>query len=213
MNYYASPADYDAGIVSERDEYGYDDYGRRSVFTRYTLTNPTFTFPPGANEEGSTFTAADHSGDFTVKRTETSLYDNRGRMLHMITPEGTTSYAYDDLGRMTYTAVNADLSNIGSPTGVDSLPADPTTADRVTTYGYDILGRLVTVSEDATPSNTTDAPVTETDYGFDVQGRQRSMQTYLGGTTHTVPSILTVMQYDSLGRLDTMQEYLSLIHI
>ena len=59
----------------------------------------------------------------------------------------------------------------------------------------------------ATPSDTTDALVTETDYGFDVQGRQRSMQTYLGGTTHTVPSILTVMQYDSLGRLDTMQEY------
>ena len=89
-------------------------------------------------------------------------------MLHMITPEGTTSYNYDDLGRMTYTAINADLSAIDSATGVDSLPADPTTADRVTAYGYDILGRLVSVQEDATPSDA--------DYGFDLQGRMASVR-------------------------------------
>ena len=138
--------------------------------------------------------------NFTVERTELSLYDNRGRMLHMITPEGTLSYDYDDLGRKTYTAINADLSAIDSATGIDSLPADPTTAERVTAYGYDILGRLVSVQEDATPSDDTDA-TQDTDYVFDLQGRMARMVT---GTTHQVPSLMTVMAYDSLGRLDTM---------
>ena len=200
MNYYASPADYGAGLVSERDEYTYDDYGRRSGFVRYTSTSSSGSPLPLVGEgQGVRATVADDP-NFTVERTELSLYDNRGRMLHMITPEGKTSYNYDDLGRMTYTAINADLSAIDSATGVDSLPADPTTAERVTAYGYDILGRLVSVQEDATPSDDTDA-TQDTDYGFDLQGRMARMVT---GTTHQVPSLMTVMAYDSLGRLDTM---------
>ena len=130
--------------------------------------------PDQAGGQGVRATVADDP-NFTVERTKLSLYDNRGRMLHMITPEGTTSYNYDDLGRKTHTAINADLSGIASPTGVDSLPADPAFAERVTAYGYDILGRLVSVQEDATPSDDTDA-TQDTDYGFDLQGRMASVR-------------------------------------
>ncbi|WP_221225038.1 putative Ig domain-containing protein [Aporhodopirellula rubra] len=199
MNYYASKADFDAGLVSERDEYTFDAYGRRAGWTRYTVSEPT------ALAAGDS--AADDT-NFTASRTEVMGYDNRSRLLFETSPEGVLSYGYDSAGRMTHTAINADPAVVDFVNDPYSyLPADATTAERVTLYGYDILGRLVSVTEDATPGDGTDEAQTETTYGFDLQGRQRSMQTFTGNNTVPTPSILTVMRYDSLGRLDVMTDF------
>ncbi|MEM9826585.1 MAG: hypothetical protein AAF958_08345, partial [Planctomycetota bacterium] len=39
MNYFASQADYDNNRITQRDEYGFDAYGRRSVWVRYESTS------------------------------------------------------------------------------------------------------------------------------------------------------------------------------
>ncbi len=178
INFYADQAAFDASTISERWSYRYDDHGRKSAAIH----------------------SVNQGGTFTDDRVEETFYDDRGRIIAESTPEGILAYGYDAAGRMTSTA-------IFNPTVVD-LATDPTPsltlADRVTSYGYDLLGRLVSVDEDATPSTTTDDPQSETDYGFDLQGRMRSKRT---GTLHAMPSVLTVMEYDGLGRLDLMTDY------
>ena len=69
----------------------------------------------------------------------------------------------------------------------------------------DILGRLANVTEDATPSDDTDEPQTDTGYSYDLLGRKRAQLTIAPGDT--VPnSVETSYLYDSLGRLDVMTD-------
>ncbi len=102
INYYSSQSDYDSGLVSERDEYTFDAYGRRHGFVRYTANNGTGFLPVISNG-----TIA-NDPNFNDTRIEATLYDARGRIVQEVSPEGTLSYDYDALGRMTYTAINAD---------------------------------------------------------------------------------------------------------
>ena len=129
MNYYASEADFAAGLIDQRDEYVFDTYGRRSGWTRYEATTPV------ALATGVTSAADDPN--FGAIRTEATIYDTRGRVLHEISPEGTLSYDFDVSGRMSYTAIDAVI-----PVAIGSIatPADPSTAERVTSFGYDIPG-------------------------------------------------------------------------
>ncbi|GAA4443172.1 hypothetical protein GCM10023156_00020 [Novipirellula rosea] len=179
MNYYADITDQAAGLISQRDEYSFDDHGRRDVFVRYTANAPTAL---SAGVSASTNPA------FSETRTEESVYDSRGRIEAETSAEGVLRYTYDEQGRMLSTAI------------ADTLIAP---ASRVTHYEYDLLGRLSHVTEDATPAVTTDDPQVSTAYGFDLQGRAR---TTLTGTLVTLPSLMSVYQYDSLGRLDTLTE-------
>ncbi len=182
MNYFASATDHAAGLISQRDEYSFDDHGRRDSFTRYTTISGIGFQPVIQNNSIAGDT------NFTESRTEVTVYDSRGRIEAEESAEGVLRYSYDEQGRMTSTAV------------ADSLIAP---ASRVTSYGYDLLGRLVDVTEDATPADSNDDPQVDTDYAFDLQGRAR---TTLTGTLVTLPSLMTVYQYDSLGRLDVLTE-------
>ena len=165
MNYYASEADY-PDTIAETWSYEYDERGRKA-FAQKTVAGTGVT------------------------RTETTLYDDRGRIIAEISDEGVLGYSYDSFGRMTSTSV--------FDAGADPLVDGP---ERVTSYGYDILGRLVSVREDATPTNTTDDPQVETDYTFDPQGRMDTQTTTAG----TAASVTTDYDYDALGRLDTQTD-------
>ena len=194
MNYYADEAAYNAGLITQRDQHVFDGYGRRSGWTRYEATTPI------ALASGVTNAADDPN--FAATRTEATVFDIRGRVLHDISPEGTLSYDYDVSGRMAYTAIDAVIPAVVGSIGTT---ADPATAERVTSYSYDILGRLVSVTEDATPSDETDDPQIDTGYSYDLLGRKRAQLTIAPGDT--VPnSVATSYMYDSLGRLDVMTD-------
>ena len=140
--------------------------------------------------------------NFGAIRTEATIFDHRGRVLHDISPEGTLSYDYDVQGRMSFTAIDAVIPAVIGSIGTT---ADPVTAERVTRYSYDILGRLVSVTEDATPLDGTDDTQTDTGYSYDLLGRKRAQLTFAPGDT--VPnSVTTSYLYDSLGRLDVMAD-------
>ncbi len=203
INYYRSESDYSAGLVFEREEFAFDAYGRRVSWTRYQSNDPSGSPLP------ATPVALAESTSFTLIRTEATLFDGRGHIVHEVTAEGTLSYGYNTSGQQTYVAINATHDVSGSPLhasvtefGGERLPADPTTAERVTYNGYDILNRLVSVQEDAAPLDATSQDL-DASYGFDLRGRMRSITT---GTTHTMPSLLSIMTYDALGRLDLMTE-------
>ncbi len=185
MNFYATEADYTAGLIGEHHQYTFDAYGRRSVVT---FREPT-VLSAGADPLA-----------FPITRTEATIFDARGRVLHDISPEGTLSYEYDVQGRMTYTAIDAVI-----PVVVDSIgtPADPGTAQRVTSYGYDLFGRLSGVQEDATPSDATD-DTQKTSYAFDLLGRKRAQLTFAPGDTDA--TVATSYLFDSLSRLDVMTD-------
>ena len=194
MNYYASEADYAAGLINQRDEYVFDTYGRRSGWTRYEAAVPV------ALAAGQTTVSSDPN--FGEIRTEATIFDDRGRILHEISPKGTLSYDYDVQGRMAYTAIDAVIPGV---TGSIGFAADPSTGERVTSYSYDILGRLDSVSEDATPGDGTDDPQTHTEYSYELLGRKLAQLTIAPGDP--IPnSINTSYQYDSLGRLDVMTD-------
>ena len=192
MNYYTDEAVYSAGLITQRDEYIFDAYGRRSGWTRYEATTPVAL--------ASGVTSAADDPNFAATRTEATIFDTRGRILHDISPEGTLSYDYDVQGRMSFTAIDAVIPAVVGSIG---MPADPTTADRVTSYGYDLLGRLVSVQENATPSDAAD-DTQDTSYAFDLLGRKRAQLTFAPGDTDV--TVATSYLYDSLGRLDAMTD-------
>ena len=194
MNYYASEADYAAGLINQRDEYVFDTYGRRSGWTRYEAAVPA-ALATGVTSAGDDL-------NFGAIRTEATIFDHRGRILHEISPEGTLSYDYDVSGRMTFTAIDAVIPVVIGSIGT---PADPSTSQRVSSYGYDVLGRLVSVSEDATPGEDSDDPQTHTEYSYELLGRKRAQLTIAPGDP--IPnSVNTSYLYDSLGRLDVMTD-------
>ena len=64
---------------------------------------------------------------------------------------------------------------------------------------------MINVTEDATPSDDTDDPQTDTGYSYDLLGRKRAQLTIAPGDT--VPnSVETSYHYDSLSRLDVMTD-------
>ncbi|MEM9828039.1 MAG: hypothetical protein AAF958_15720, partial [Planctomycetota bacterium] len=153
--------------------------------------------------------------NFAAVRNEYSIFDDRGRLVHEVTPEGTLSYGYDASGRQASIAIGADLSAFLDETGSARpfvleasgvralLPSELAAADRITHFGYDLQGRLSEVREDADPDAAT-ATVADVEADYDLQGRMRSLLT---GTQVPMPSVLSVYEYDRLGRLDRLSEY------
>ena len=184
VNYYRSSGDFDAGLVSQRDEYEFDRYGRRTGWVRYAGTGGIGFQPVIVNQS----IAADPN--FTPTRSERTLHDARGRIVAETSPEGILGYEYDPAGQPTEVALY--------PT--PQAYAD-NTPDRITTSGYDLLGRLVRITEDATPADPTDAPQSTTGYTFDLRGRS-DVQT----TSTPEGSVTTDHDFDQLGRLDTMSD-------
>ncbi len=116
-----------------------------------------------------------------ISRSESMVYDDRGRMTQHVAQEGVVTYAYDDLGRQISVAVHTDDANV---------------SDRITRYTYDSLGRLATVTEnDLSPADNDHVHR----YGYDLQGRLDIEQ--------AANNVVTDYEYDQLGRLDTLTHY------
>jgi YD repeat-containing protein len=190
VNHYASAADFAAGLVSQRDEFEFDAHGRQSGFVRYSSATPTAL---ASNVSAAT------SSSFEVSRTEQTFRNARGQVIHKVSPEGVVSYGYDALGRTIYMAVGKPTF---SPTSVTPINL-ASQADRVTHYGYDSLGRLVSVTEDATPANSSGDPQVTTSHTLDLHGRMDQATTTTGGNSQ---SVTTDYQYDALGRLDSQTD-------
>jgi len=177
MNYYRSTGDFQAGLVSEREETVFDQRGRASAWLRFTAASPTAIT---ANVSAGTLPA------FTLNRAEQMQLDDRDLVTARVTTEGTLRYQYDFQGRMTSVAVSESLQS-------------PIT--KLTNYQYDILGRLTTVTEDTTPGNSSDAPQVKTDYDFDLQGRMNEQS-----TTGAVTNVNTQYTFNELGYDDTQTD-------
>ncbi|QDV45478.1 Putative deoxyribonuclease RhsC [Stieleria neptunia] len=165
--YFESVAAYDNGIgtADETWRYGYDGLGHRTQATKL-----------------------DSAGN--VLRSETTAYDDLGRVFAEVSEEGVLHYRYDPLGRMTATEIHP----VG--TAVSALPG--ATPERSTAYTYDALGRLDTVTESA---NSVEQH--ETDYAYDLQGRVADHSVVDASTGNL---ITTDYDYDALGRLDTQTD-------
>jgi len=119
----------------------YDDLGR--------MTQRIDIAADGSNQDITTFAydafgrqvevVQDRDGDLTTTADQdvtTNVFDDRGQLVEVDTPQGTLHYAYDDLGRQT--AVFTDQSRIE--------------------YDHDVLGRLKTVTQVERFGETLPAP-------------------------------------------------------
>ncbi|MEM6474502.1 MAG: hypothetical protein AAF802_33525, partial [Planctomycetota bacterium] len=188
QRFYADEIAYDDGNGSPDEvwSYKYDAYGREVEATQTLFTSPRPLTGEGPGIRA--FTDREALAQ-PIIRTSTNEYDDQGRWITSITPEGQINYRYDDLGRKT-------LMSVG----------DPVSPDRATTYGYDELGRLASVTEHdfigdtnaATPQASSQSELTS-QYFYDLLG---SLDGELNAN-----GVFTDYVYDQLSRLDKMTSY------
>jgi YD repeat-containing protein len=151
-------------------------------FSQPSFSGSTVAFSGGANDVVS----------MTTPLSTSYTYNARGQLLQISQGQQTRTYQYDDLGRLTSSAV-PETGNIATiftykDFGAVYQRTDP--RNIVTTYSYDTLNRLKqTTYSDQTPSVT----YTYGGAGAANFGTGRLTQTADGTGTQT-------LQYDSMGR-------------
>ena len=132
-----------AANASEKWQYSYDAFGRKTMWTRLTKL----------------------SGSFSASRTEQWFYDDRGQLIQEATPEGTINFAYDSVTGKRIRMWTTKSHGLSASNLADAIED--------TRYNYNELGWLtgVTVTEknDAVLTATQQE---KTIYGHDVMGRQ-----------------------------------------
>ena len=202
-----------------RYEYGYDDQGNQTLIrdplgheTRFTFdaqgNQVSRTLPLGYGPDGKLDTADDSplpEGNFT----ETTQYDDQGRVIEQVSFEGVvTTFHYDTqtdhLASKQFFASTSAYAN-GTGTAAETwtytydafgrtirvVQADTGGASRLTTTDYDDMGRLAAVT---TPEGTVN-------YRYDDLGRRIEM--FTGTATAILDDIL--YGYDALGRLASVR--------
>ncbi len=132
------------------------------------------------------------AGTLTPTRTETTIYDTQGRVVQASSPEGVVNYAYDPV--------------TGQPTrmwttkaaGLDQANLDDAIED--TRYSYNALGWLTSL----TVVEKNDTPLAlgseeQTDYGYDLQGRQLRVDLPSG--------VIQTTQVNQLGAITQVRHY------
>ncbi|WP_371793736.1 RHS repeat protein (plasmid) [Streptomyces sp. NBC_01471] len=126
------------------------------------------------------------------------VYDSFGRTRTRTDGTGTTTYGYDDLGKLTSRTATSDGGTIsyayaytydknGNQTSV-------TDARGTTTYAYDNGDKLTQA--------ITDAPSTQTKIGFAYDDRGRRTDTWYGtNNSHTIFKAHVHQDYDKSGRI------------
>jgi RHS repeat-associated protein len=198
-----NPADYTTTTVyfpDGRVKSSTDPLGNTTNHAYDWNGNPTAETDPRGNQTVSTFDLADrltHIQEAAGAGT-TYAYDALSRTTAVSDPKGTTSYEYDDAGRLVATR-GPRLSSGGAPlattytydaagnqltvtTPAGNLPGAPP-GSYTTTSAYDDAGRLITV---------TSALGGTTAYGYDAAGNQISVTDPAGATTSYL--------YDAAGR-------------
>jgi RHS repeat-associated protein len=180
--------------------YGYDADSRLTATTVYQGSDWSWSTASYDALGRPTSTAAWNG---TAWLTTSWKLDQRGLPLSMTDPRGnasgataaayTTSYAYDQAGRLTATTA--------PPVSTEQVGGTAQTTRPVTTVGYDMYGDTV---------ETKDPDGNVTTAGYDLDGRQTST-TLAAYTQATLGSTLTptsTIGYDSLGRVTSATDAL-----
>jgi len=184
----ASTVTYDpaGNVLTASDSTGTVAYGYDAANQLISLAEPGGTCPAG--QYGTALcTRFDYDANGHLLKTtypgyttQTSTYDNSGRVLHKIATHGSTvlsdlSYSYTaataggpgNSKDRQVTQTRTDTLGVGAPAG------------SITTYGYDTQRRLTTAVE-KTSGGTTNASWS---YGYDLDGNRTSSSSLLGGAT------------------------------
>jgi len=184
----ASTVTYDpaGNVLTSADSTGTVTYGYDAANELISLAEPGGACPAG--QYGTALcTRFDYDANGHLLKTtypgyttQTSTYDNSGRVLHKIASYGSTvlsdlSYSYTaataggpgNSKDRQVTQTRTDTLGVGAPAG------------SITTYGYDTRQRLTTAAEKTT-GGTTNASWS---YGYDLDGNRTSSSSLLSGAT------------------------------
>ncbi|MDQ2738187.1 MAG: DUF6531 domain-containing protein [Actinomycetota bacterium] len=184
----ASTVTYDpaGNVLTASDSTGTVTYGYDTANELISLAEPGGTCPAG--QYGTALcTRFDYDANGHLLKTtypglttQTSTYDNSGRVLHKIAAHGST--VLSDL-RYSYTAATAGGPGNSTDREVTQTRTDTlgvgAPAGSITTYGYDTQERLTTATEKTSSGNTN----ASWSYGYDPDGNRTSSSSLLSGAT------------------------------
>jgi YD repeat-containing protein len=203
--------------------YEYDNRGLRTKETSPIGAVTTFGYDPAGrltsrvdprgNEPGGvasdfrwlfTYDAAGRQKTVTdpIGRVTTTNYDQLGRVLSTVRPDGTTSQAYDQNGNVTSSTTEAGTtSQVFDPLNRVSSSTD--LRGKTSAFGYDLAGNRISV---------TDPLSRVTTYAFDADGRMVSMVDARGNVAGANPADFTTsFLYDEAGNQVQVTDPLGLV--
>ena len=160
--------------------YAWDGYGRLSTATDGRGNATTYSYD---NADPITLIHSSNANTADVSYG----YDGENRLTQRVDGNGTTSYGYDDLGRLTSTANTAGGGTIGYSYDLAGSLATETDAHGTTSYGYDAAHLLTSMTY---PKGTGTAV---THFKNDDNGRRTD--TWL---------VTNAANYDTSGRVQTV---------
>ena len=173
----AQITDPDGGVT----HYTYDAQGRITRLDRPNGTHSDFAY--GALDRP---TLVQHYSGATLVASYAYGYDAHGRVVSLVSPEGSFAYQYDSLGRLAVEQTLNGATVVASKTRtydvVGNLLTLVDSAAGTTTYTYDVDDRLLSAS----------GPTDTTTYGYNLRGDLTSVTSSSGATTYA---------YDDLDRL------------
>ncbi|HEX8095792.1 RHS repeat domain-containing protein [Jatrophihabitans sp.] len=170
--------------------YAWDGYGRLRTATDGRGNLSTYTY-----DDADLITRIHSSNANTAD--VTYGYDSENRLIERIDGNGTTTYSYDDLGKLLSTSNTAGGGTISYTYDLAGALATETDAHGTTSYGYDAAHLLTSMTY---PKGTGTAV---TRFANDANGRRTD--TWLASNTgHTTWAAHTHTDYDSSGRVQTV---------
>jgi RHS repeat-associated protein len=162
--------------------FDYDSDGNRTKITRPNGVESTYAYDAAGH-----VTSIMHTKGATTLLSFAYTYDDAGRRTSVTTPEGTESYAYDALGRLTQASYPGGLTVSYTYDAAGNRKTE-TRSGSTTNYDYDAAGQLVTVGNktytyDAN-GNLTQAGGDSFTWDYDNRLTQASVGTHTASYTH-----------------------------
>ena len=190
--------------MGQQETFSYDSHGRQERHVDFEGRTTDFVYDLLGRLDEKEFFAAGNDPDGTPDETVDYVYDKLGRQTDLTDARGPSSWDYDAVGRVT---------KVQSPEGIVYYEYDPATGQRKRTwtgsdplapvseteYLYDVLGRLERVRL-LTREGQAVSPAEETVYHYDILGNL--VQTDLPN------AVISDYHYDQLGRLELLEHFL-----